>query len=63
MEGTLLDERLTDNVKVLPLSSLGTMSAVSLQQGGTEVRAFTKQKTQPWEFTVGEMGDWLRRYS
>ena len=56
-----MEERLTDSLKVFPFCSSGTMSAVSLQQGGKGVMAFTKQKKQPWEFTVGAMGDWLRR--
>ena len=57
----IVDERFTDRLKVIPFQRMETQSAEASQQGGIEISNFTMQEKQPWEFTIGEMGDWIRR--
>jgi hypothetical protein len=61
MDSKIVEERFSDRLKVLPFRQMETASAESSQQVGIEVSAYTMQEKQHWEFTVGEVADWLRR--
>ena len=58
----VVDERYSDRLMVFPWSPMEMSNPHRLQAKANEYTAFINQDAKPTEFTIGEMGDYLRRY-
>ena len=58
----IVDERYSDRLSVIPWEAMEVSDPQALQDKADEFSTFLNQEARPTEFTIGEMGDYLRRY-
>ena len=56
-----MDERYSDRLMVIPWSPMEVSDPHTLQAKANEYTAFVSQDARPTQYSVGEMGDYLRR--
>ena len=57
----VVEERCSDRIMVIPWSAMEVSDPHTLQAKANEYTAFISQEMKPTEYTIGEMGDYLRR--
>ena len=62
IDTNVVDERYSDRLMVIPWAPREVTDPQTLQAKANEYTAFVSQEAKPTEYTIGEMGDHLRRF-
>ena len=57
----MVNERYSDRIMVIPWKPMDVSDPSALQTKANEYTAYVSQEARPTEYTIGEMGDYLRR--